>query len=241
MDDREYARLEANLSQEVEAAMSSFESRLRAVHDTLSAQGRLRSGQSVRLAIEAMGFVADRCLTRCTQRLAVLGGNAQSYGILRITLSGLLDLLEEQLPDIERVVGMLPNDDGSPSDITLLAARLFGEMRVRIESKVEANAAQFDTHKASSEAHSPSPPSPNYANKVESAVTAGRLPAEWWDDLWVEMCRQIYLGELLPRSQADIVRAMLVWLETKGIDVSEATLKPRARKLFAMLEKAKID
>lgn len=64
---------------------------------------------------------------------------------------------------------------------------------------------------------------------------AGRLPAQWWDDLWIEIFRQIHLGDLKPTKQADIVQAMLQWLSDRDVHVSEGTVKPRARKLMAML------
>lgn len=76
---------------------------------------------------------------------------------------------------------------------------------------------------------------------VPEKLNSGRLPADWWDNLWVEICRQIYLGELIPKSQADIVKAMHDYLAGQNIEVSDSTLKPRARKLFVMLENANRD
>lgn len=69
----------------------------------------------------------------------------------------------------------------------------------------------------------PSPPS-------QSA--GGRPPADWWDDLWVEICRQIYTGELLPKRQADIQKAMQQWCSDKGHSDAASTIRPRASKLW---------
>jgi hypothetical protein len=66
---------------------------------------------------------------------------------------------------------------------------------------------------------------------------AGRPRKPWWDDLWVEICRQIYEGDLKPERQADIERAMHEWLVTKGETASEMTIRSRARKLFSALTK----
>lgn len=66
----------------------------------------------------------------------------------------------------------------------------------------------------------------------------GRLPADWWDDLWIEIFRQVYLGELKPKSQADLVRAMQQWLSEQDIHAADSTLKPRARKLLKMLKES---
>jgi hypothetical protein len=60
----------------------------------------------------------------------------------------------------------------------------------------------------------------------------GRPAAEWWDDLWVEICRQLYLGDLKPKMQSDIERAMLDWLANRGTTAAESTVRGRARKLW---------
>ena len=71
-----------------------------------------------------------------------------------------------------------------------------------------------------------------------SRARPGRLPADWWDDLWIEIFRQVYLGDLKPKSQADIVKAMQQWLSAQDIEAADSTLKPRARKLLQMLQEA---
>jgi hypothetical protein len=69
----------------------------------------------------------------------------------------------------------------------------------------------------------PSPPSP---------AAGGRPPAAWWDGLWVEICRQIYTGELVPKRQADIQKAMQQWCSDKGHSDAASTIRPRASKLW---------
>ena len=64
----------------------------------------------------------------------------------------------------------------------------------------------------------------------------GRPPAEWWDDLWVEICRQLYEGDLQPKKQADIERAMMDWASKRGHQPSEGSIRPRARKLWTALQ-----
>jgi hypothetical protein len=66
-------------------------------------------------------------------------------------------------------------------------------------------------------------------------AVGGRPAAEWWDDLWVEMCRQIYTGELVPKRQADLEKAMQSWCAAKGYSDAVSTVRPRARKLWQAL------
>jgi hypothetical protein len=75
------------------------------------------------------------------------------------------------------------------------------------------------------------------AQAVPQGNAGGRPPAAWWDDLWVEMCRQLYVGDLKPNRQADIEDAMMKWAAANEHDVSVSTIRPRARKLWFAIEK----
>jgi hypothetical protein len=77
------------------------------------------------------------------------------------------------------------------------------------------------------------------AHKVTAAnvVTGGRPPAAFWDDLWTEICRSLYLGDLKPERQADIERAMLAFVEERGFGGGVSTIRPRARKLWQAISK----
>jgi hypothetical protein len=65
----------------------------------------------------------------------------------------------------------------------------------------------------------------------------GRPAAAWWDDLWIEICRQLWTGELLPKKQSDIESAMMSWASTRGHDPAESTIRIRARKLWTALNR----
>jgi hypothetical protein len=60
----------------------------------------------------------------------------------------------------------------------------------------------------------------------------GRPPAEWWDDLWIEICRRLYVGDLQPKRQADIENAMNDWVAANGSSAAPSTVRSRARKLW---------
>lgn len=97
-----------------------------------------------------------------------------------------------------------------------------------------AELARFEFDDKPSPSQASGSPAPTATAKPPKTL-AGRLPADWWDDLWIEIFRQIHLGDLKPTKQADIVQAMLQWLSDRDVHVSEGTVKPRARKLMAML------
>lgn len=64
----------------------------------------------------------------------------------------------------------------------------------------------------------------------------GRPRKNYWDDLWAEICGQIYEGKLIPERQADIEKAMLDWATNHGHELSEAGARQRARILFNRLK-----
>jgi hypothetical protein len=66
---------------------------------------------------------------------------------------------------------------------------------------------------------------------------AGGRPA-WggWEDLWAEIARQLYCGELIPKKQADIENAMLAITEASD-GPKIAVVRHRARKLWQAIKK----
>lgn len=78
----------------------------------------------------------------------------------------------------------------------------------------------------------------NLATEQSSPTNKGGRPRkEWWDELWCAVWGEVYRGELQPRNQADIERAMMAWVESRGEAVSESTIKPLARKMYLEMQR----
>lgn len=83
----------------------------------------------------------------------------------------------------------------------------------------------------------PAPPVENVsADAPAKAAAGGRPPQPWWDDLWCALWGLIHQGGFTPKSQADVEKAMLTWAVMNGHEVSEAAVRPKARKLFRTLK-----
>jgi hypothetical protein len=65
----------------------------------------------------------------------------------------------------------------------------------------------------------------------------GRKPADWWDDCLLDVAFQYFRGDLKPKAQAEIVRAMQAWITEQGLDAAESTVKLRARKLWTRIKR----
>jgi hypothetical protein len=87
-------------------------------------------------------------------------------------------------------------------------------------------------------ASKPQPPAePDATPASPNPAAGGRPRADWWDDLWIEICRQLYEGDLQPKKQADIEDAMLSWLGKRNEHPAVSTIRPRARKLWQAIRK----
>jgi hypothetical protein len=69
------------------------------------------------------------------------------------------------------------------------------------------------------------------------AKRGGRPPADWWDDLLIEVCFQHFRGELQPKTQADIARAMQEWITERGFEAADSTIRIRARKVWNAIKR----
>ena len=66
----------------------------------------------------------------------------------------------------------------------------------------------------------------------EPVVSGGRPRAEFWEDLIIEVARQIHYGELRATKQSDVHNAMAVWLTANKHEAADSSIRPRARKLW---------
>lgn len=73
--------------------------------------------------------------------------------------------------------------------------------------------------------------------KVSAPIRSGRPSATWWEDLWIEIARQLYAGDLDHQSQAAIEKSMHNWIATQGHEAGETTVRDRARRLFQALNR----
>jgi hypothetical protein len=84
----------------------------------------------------------------------------------------------------------------------------------------------------------PAAPSHPPAQAAEPTRNKGGRPRrEFWEELWVEIARQLYVGDLQPKTQADIEGAMHQWISDNGHDAGETVVRDRARMLWRAINK----
>ncbi len=75
------------------------------------------------------------------------------------------------------------------------------------------------------------------AEAAARAVHSGRKPADWWEDCLLDVAFQHFRGDLKPKTQADVVRAMQAWITEHGCEAADSTVKLRARKLWEKIKR----
>jgi hypothetical protein len=61
---------------------------------------------------------------------------------------------------------------------------------------------------------------------------AGRPTKAWWEDAIIAVMKRIWLGDLKPKRQADVQRALEEWIDANGHEAGDTPIKERARKIF---------
>jgi hypothetical protein len=127
-------------------------------------------------------------------------------------------------------------------DTWIDALKLTGDVRLG-SGKVHLEAFNVSFLRANVEDMIPASPPHSPAARVPAATgstqpaVGGRPPADWWEDCLIDLCFKHFRGELLPKSQADIVRAMQDWITERGCEAAESTIKLRARKLMDAIKR----
>jgi hypothetical protein len=65
----------------------------------------------------------------------------------------------------------------------------------------------------------------------------GRPRKDFWEDMLVEMFDQLWHGQLIPKTQADIESAMQDWLSLNDYEASERSIRQRAQRLWKVWTK----
>lgn len=228
MNDREREQISLITAQELRVVERLLGDRINAVFGDHSAKGRLHSGATIKVSVQAMQQIADDFLRDVMLKVKAVANDQDAFAVLAKAVGDCLDICETQMSPVIRMASGRVQGARNGS-IERSAADLFGQMRTDIETKLAILAFDFNA-----------PPKPDAVPILATPIQApskkgGRPPAGFWDDMWAEIAVALYKGDLAPKSQADVERAMIERIEALGHSAAESTVRARARRLWDRL------
>ena len=185
----------------------------------------MQSGSTIAAGVKAMGDVFSPLISEMAQRVIAVADEKAAFDLLNIAVRQILDAYHERLPGVVRTASGRPTGQGDDRAVVSAAQTLFNDWRVDLEGQLAILAFDFDAElDPEEEAAVPSVPS--------AAKKGGRPTADFWDDMWAAIAVSLYLGDIAPKSQADVERAMLSWIEAQGGSAAVSTVRARARRLW---------
>jgi hypothetical protein len=215
------------LKHEVNERTRDLQERLQGIYSGHAAVGRLQSGATIKVAVRAMDEIATEAVDRLSEKVLQITQDPEAYDAFQLAIGDLLEFFRDEMPTIVQMAGGRSQGEPVPS-IENAANELFDQLQSKIETKLEILAFNFDGPSDSSA----SQPSPQSAKLTKS----GRPPASFWDDMWASIACDLYAGTFEPRTQAEVERAMLTWIEGHGFSAATSTVRGRARRLWDRLQ-----
>lgn len=226
MNDREREQLNLIVTHGLVTRKRALDERIDTVFADHSAKGRLHSGATVKVSVRVMHEIADDLLSDIGAKAKAIVSDKDAFDLVSTAANDFLDhCADSQLPPVIKMAnGRL---QGSPDGSVVRASHaLFDDVRADINAKLAILAFDFG-------GTAPAPIIAPMASPVPSpAKKGGRPPAEFWDDMWAAIAAALYNGALVPKSQADVERAMLEWIEGNDYSAVQSTVRARARRLW---------
>lgn len=225
MDDRERERIRLIATHEGSLVSRTLKERLGAVFADHAAHGRLHSGATIRVSVETMQTVGDAFLDNIGSKIKAVALGPESFALLSEAMMDFMNECGNSMPDILKMArgGRTVAENDS---IGLAGFGLFNQMRADMDARLAILAYEFENPPGVE------PDVPGHSERASSAKLGGRPPAAFWDDLWAAIAVALYVGELIPKTQADIERAMADWLEVNKKSAAPSTIRARARRLW---------
>lgn len=227
------AQIRKILDYQTELAKREFEERRGAIYADHSAKGCLQSGATIRAVVRLMEEVGSALVSNCIERVSPVAQDTDAFADLASAFQDFWSFLESELQSTLNIASGRHPHELRKESATHSAKQMFEKSRYLVNSKVELYRFTFTKPSPAtgvSSAISPGRSQP--LPPIRAEKKGGRPPAEFWDDMWAAIAVSLYSGDFEPKSQADVQRAMLEWIEANEHSAADSTVKSRARRLW---------
>ncbi len=212
------------------------EEKQKSMHADHAAKGLLRSGATIKNAVRIIEEEASAFVEKAIDDVAAVAQDTDAFALISSSATAVFRGYE---PHLQKAVNFSGSGESNRSARTA-GEKLFAEARARIFKQLEIHRFTFiKTSKGELAARlSNAQISITETTQTEPVKNRGGKPlAKHWDTMWAAIAVKLHNGDLDPKTQADIERAMLEWLASQGIYAGETTIRKKARSLWqAMID-----
>lgn len=234
MDERQQSQVARVITHELDLARRRTASATGAIYASHSAKGILGSGATVKAVSRALGEGADTLLNVLLEKVGQITRTTDAFEAVSDALQQHFAAMEPEVVKSATMASRRVGGDPAPS-IVQAAMTLFDQIKADINARIDIERFGFALPKES-EVHT----IPAMSSTAVVAKNKGGKPlAAHWDAMWSHIAVQLWTGDLNPKSQADIKRAMFDWFNANSIDVGDTGVTDRARQLWLAIEVAR--
>lgn len=220
MNGRDRERAGLIIKREAKLSRKELATQIDGIMRRNAAVGRLQSGNTYHSTLAIIAESAGTLVDNLSSKLLVIHSSPELYADLKATVLSFLEDAERDFTrDTTRRIGAMVADDK--------LRKMFSSIKDDIEAKLAIIGFEFDPTS-----------SPQPEPKALTRTAGGRPRANFWDDLWANMAADLYGGQLMPKSQADIERAMSDWISEHGHTAASSTVRTRAQLLWKAISSA---
>ncbi len=209
----------------------------RAVDDRLNERhggyGEDAALRSILAATEAIEEETGTHIAASVDRVSAVAKDAEAFVMINENLEISLTFLSNKLDGVFRALFDFWGQENRIAVRKEMLSRL-SESQGRLRRQLELHRFMFITRHPS--------PVIDSVGEISSAGAAklkgGKPLAAHWDQMWAAIAVALHTGDLKPKTQADIERAMKDWLASKDFDAGDTAVRTRARELWRALEES---
>lgn len=231
-------QVQRTLDYQLELAARDIEERRKTIFADHSAKGLLKSGGTIRRVVRATEEIGAKFVSDAVEKVSLVAQDIEAFAHIQAAHEDLWRSMEAILDTTINVASGRHPHDLRDDSVSRAAKELFQKSKNLVHSKLELYRFSFTRPSSgwigatTGEAYM----SPVKETRATHGKKGGRPLAEHWDDMWAAIAVALYAGDLVPKSQADLERAMLSWLEENGLEPATSTVRQRARRLWDRLQ-----
>lgn len=224
-----------HLSSEYRAKADEQQKAMQSDH---AARGRLQSGATVKESLRIVESVASDYVKATVAAVSDVSQDTEAFAIIATDVTLLLRTLGVSVDQAVRWATEGGAEVNNHPSVSRETKRLFMELQHRVLRLLEIHRFTF-TRPSITQFNQPQPAPATLDQGQPQKNKGGKPLAGHWDEMWSAIAVQLYVGDLQPRSQAEIERMMLGWFADRNLEIGETAIRERARQLWRKYGAAK--